>query len=273
MPRMFNKPAINPVEDTAARSAFRRIIDWIEDTEPWLKSNFDVSAPGGQPSVIQPIGPGAFDHGALSGLLDDDHPQYLRRNETHDHTLHTDRTRTIWLPPHLWTQVNGTTMSLGQTGTFPNKYLRWSFNAAPASKPQALGALLKIPTDFVSNAVLAMAYTTPNTVASDGKIRFRCRYYPLNDAVDDDIANQESVFASASTIQVSSTDLNLSTLGTPRALQSATHVGRLTLGTLASVAAGDHLRLVLDRDVDHSDDTFGDGIDFLGAYLAYTADM
>jgi hypothetical protein len=76
MARMFLKPQINPVEDTAARSAFRKIIDWIEDMEALVGANFDRSSAGGSASIIQPTGPGAFDHGALSGLGDDDHAQY-----------------------------------------------------------------------------------------------------------------------------------------------------------------------------------------------------
>jgi len=264
MARQFVPGPISPVQDRAAQSLFSKILPWITQADALFGANFAVSSTGA-PSVIQPSGPSAFDHGALTGLLDDDHPQYLT-------AARAQITRAAELPIDSWTQANGTVMTSGFLGSYPGKYNRWEFWPTPATKPQGLFRFWRVPNDYISGGRMVLLYTTRNITPDDGPFEMRLHYWPVADVDEDDIADQISVVGGITTIVKVSTNVGLLTPLTPRAVQAAQRVARLDMGSdMADLAAGKLVSLTIDRNVDSASDTYADAIQLLGVYITYLA--
>lgn len=73
--KSFEKPPLSPIGDRAVQSALLKAFNWIEDADALIGMNFSRGVNSGISTVLG--GGGTSDHGALTGLLDDDHLQYV----------------------------------------------------------------------------------------------------------------------------------------------------------------------------------------------------
>jgi hypothetical protein len=185
----------------------------------------------------------------------------------------TNRVRTVDLPVDTFSQSNGTAMTFGYVGTYPNRYKRWQFVTAPATQPQGIFRFWRVPDDYVSGGRVILLWTTQDLVPDDGTWEARVRYYVLDDVAEDDIANQDSLTGVATSIVKVSTTVGLLTLPTPRAINAAQSMARLDSGTdMTGLTAGDIVRLHVERNSNSVSDNYADSVDLVGVYITYTAD-
>ena len=167
----------------------------------------------------------------------------------HDHTLHTDRTRDLWLPASLFTPHTGAP-ALVVHGTIQNAYSSYDFPDAVFSR---VVATMIIPADNVGTSVTWIAYYS-----------------------DDNLTNANIVFKISARVIVSGANPNLTTAEfstvrtSPQGLLAVSTF--VTIG-LGSPSPGDMLRVTFGRDGTHVVDLYTGTARFIGARLRYTADM
>lgn len=183
-----------------------------------------------------------------------------------------DRTRAHYIAIEDFTQINGTTMTLTSTGTYPQRYRYYGFVDAPASSPQALHCQWRVPQDYVSGGTVSIfcAAETP----AGGTVHVRFHYVPLTVPAEDVIAGQEQLVATRTTLTHTTSDLDLALLiADPRPFNDIGYLGRLTFGTaLTGLTAGDLVEINVDRLTTDAGDTYAGTIRFIGLEIAYTAD-
>lgn len=164
-----------------------------------------------------------------------------------------NRTRSVFLGPVHFIQVNGTGMSFSPTGTYPNKVIAMQFVDAPASGPQAVQTIWRVPEDWASGTIdvkllwrlILIGLGLDNTI----RIRLRTLAYSPG---------------SSPTAAATSVDTSLvNPLDYVNAFEDS--IGAIT------VTAGQLVRIVIERDTPNDDTT--DTFTVLGMNLTYTADM
>lgn len=147
------------------------------------------------------------------------------------------RNKTEYVPPQGMTQSNGTTMTLGFIGTYPNRYNGWTFVTAPAGKPQALYFGWRIPEDYQDAGDITFTIRVRQTVTGVGADTFDI-VFNLERLL---VANGDSLIGSSTQIQN-----NWTPTGTTNPMQDFD----FTAFTLAAADRGKFLRVNLARDVD-----------------------
>jgi hypothetical protein len=124
-----------------------------------------------------------LDHGALPGLTDDDHTQYLKERASgglesevpgHDHTATAKagvltRTRSLYIPANAFGL--GTGAALAAVGNNANAYDRltaWAFD--PSSDEYVITSAM-LPSEWAAGAVTAKIHWAPSTT-NNGSVRW-----------------------------------------------------------------------------------------------------
>jgi hypothetical protein len=214
---------------------------------------------GYQPPHVANHEAGGIDPLALANIAGQiaaaQHPAGLGANlhhpQIHGAVDHTDRTRSIWLPPQCFTAVEGAP-ALTQYGVFPASYVGWAFD--PGAR-EAVLAEMSFPADYVFD-ILSETITVfwTRNAAGAGNVRW------------------EKYFASVPTDNLIGWHGAIATQAVPAqdVLASFTE----GLGMLNGARTGDiFCKIGIRRDGLAGADTFPADIVFLGACLNYLADM
>lgn len=169
----------------------------------------------------------------------------------HDHTKHTDRTRTLWLPASLFVPHTGAPAIVVNVGAQP--YWAYSAYAFPNAAVSRVVATMIIPPDNAGTSVTWVGYFSDDAAAA-GNIVFKTSALGIPTG-----GNPLGLTAEGNTIR-------------------AAPIGLLTISTfntinLGTPSPGDMLRTTFGRDGGHVLDTYSGVVYFIGAALQYAADM
>jgi hypothetical protein len=162
-----------------------------------------------------------------------------------------------------WTQVNGTSATPSNPGTYPNTLTYWSLIDAPASGPQGFAYTWRVPEDYVSGTSLTfrVLWCEHSLGSAEGNTWLpRLTYLRLVDG---------TTVTTASGTTTSGTPLVLDAIGTLKRF----HADAFLTVSPASLAAGDGLRLTFDRLTTDANDNSTGTVGFMGISIEYVADM
>lgn len=171
---------------------------------------------------------------------------------THGAAQHTDRTRTLWLPWQAWADATLLTVPTGASnGSFPTRSIGVPMSGITATQ---LITEFVVPQDFTSGTgAWSIIYSTTGTDA--GTMRFDLYYNVIETDALVDSSNDQTMSA------------------TTAGHGTANQLKKFAIGsTVTGLAAGDYVRLSLQRDPTHAGDTNAEDADFLGVQFNYTAD-
>ena len=182
--------------------------------------------------------------------VDATHSGSAHHAEAHGASVHTDRTRSLWLYPQVFT-ITESTPSLAAQGA-NLVYVAWSFSSTTR---QGIGTTFLVPRDWASGALSFVVYWT-QLAAGAGNCAWRIRVVEVADT----------------------TDLNSPTMTSAQDATAGPGVDTLDIFThTASVTpsgAAVAMKLIIDRRADDTPDTLeGVAAGLVAIRVDYTADM
>lgn len=198
--------------------------------------------------------PGATDHGALTGLLDDDHPQYVQHGEPvralpHSHIIHklddvddVDAGAAIDADVLFWYAARGKWVAAvtpdGNTGSTVTGFGRLALQTNTGSFVTAFGtgALFDNSGDYCS--AFGQGALQNNDGANNTAIGFRAASYPGGVYANRNLAGAQNTFLGMESGSDSATQRSNSTVVGYRALYSADNQVVLGNAAVTEVQAG-----------------------------------
>jgi len=174
---------------------------------------------------------------------------------SHGAAQHTDRTRTVFLQAVEMFQINGSSIVVTARGTYPARYAGWPLATAPASAPQAVEVLWKVPADYVAGSGIEVtAFLAVDTVnINDFVLKLKWATIAVSDSM----------------VATATTEADVAV--TPDSVDILNEVSLATIST--GIATGEILRLCVERDSANVGDTYTGSVYLVGINLNYTADM